>query len=345
MNKKSPLRILQFCSNLKSTIQNRKLVGIVAIIVALAVYGARAEAQQEKKVYRIGYLSLRNGIEAREEAFLKGMREVGYIEGQNVAIVWRFAKGKGDVLADFAAELVRQKVDCIVSVGTESTRVAKQATSTIPIIIGNVGNPIEVGFVASLARPGGNITGFSMLSAELSGKRLELLKEAFPKVSRVGVLSDATNAGAAPNLKEIEAAAPVLSVHLLSLEVRPPYDFESAFQAARKGRADAIIANNAGLNTYRARIVGLEIKTRLPVMHSDPFFVHAGGLMSYTIDISHQFGRIAIYVDKILKGAKPDDLPVEQPTKFEFIVNLKTAKQIGLIIPPNVLARADKVIR
>jgi putative tryptophan/tyrosine transport system substrate-binding protein len=322
----------------------RQITGLtlIALLFALCV---PAKAQQAGKVYRIGYLSLRNGIESREEALLKSLRNLGYIEGQNIIIEWRFAKGKGDLLPEFAADLVRQKVDCIISTGTESTRAAKQATGTIPLIIANVGNPVEVGFVASLPRPGGNITGFSMQSAEVSGKRLELLKEAFPKISRVGVLGDPTNAGTLGNMREIENAAPALGLKLQSLEVRPPYDFESAFQAARKGRAEAIIANNAGLNPYRPRIVNLEVKTRLPVMHSDPLFALAGGLMSYSTDISEQFRRVAIYVDKILKGTKPADLPIEQPTKFEFIINLKTAKQIGVTIPQWLLMRADRVMK
>jgi putative ABC transport system substrate-binding protein len=315
------------------------------LFAMLSALSLTAEAQQGGKVYRIGYLSLRNGIEPREEALLKRLRDLGYIEGQNIVIDWRFTKGKVELLQEFAAELVRQKVDCIISAGTEGTRAAKQATSTIPIIIANVGNPVEVGFVASLARPGANITGFSMQSAEVSGKRLELLKEAFPKVSRVGVLGDPTNAGTLANMREIDNAARALGLQLQSLEMRPPYDFESAFQAARKGRADAIIANNAGLTPHRARIVNIEVKTRLPVMHSDPFFALAGGLVSYSTDITEQFRRVAIYVDKILKGTKPADLPVEQPTKFEFIINLKTAKQIGVTIPQWVLMRADRVIR
>jgi putative tryptophan/tyrosine transport system substrate-binding protein len=304
------------------------------------------EAQQTKKVPRIGYLSGRLGIESQEKAFQEGLRVLGYIEGQNLIMEWRFAKGKSERYPELAAELVRLKIDCMVTQGQRPTRAAKEATRTIPIVMANAGDPIQQGFIASLARPGGNITGLTAISADLAGKRLELLKETFPKVSRVGLVLDPASPGTARYLKETEASAPALRVTLHSLEVRSPDDLESVFRAKSKGRAEALIIRAAGLmNTYRARIVNLAAKNRLPVMYTDPEFVLAGGLMSYATDIPEQFRRAATYVDKILRGAKPADLPVEQPTKFELVVNLKTAEQIGLTMAPNVLTRADRVIR
>jgi ABC-type uncharacterized transport system substrate-binding protein len=307
-----------------------------------------AEAQQPKKVPRIGYLSLRSGIEPREEAFQRGLRELGYIEGQNIVIEWRFAKGEEDLLPGLAAEVTRLKVDVIVAAGTQAIRAAKQATSAIPIVIGQVGDPVQVGFVASLARPGGNITGLSNVSNDLAGKRLELLKESIPNISRVTFVRDPRNPVATLALGETETAGRALGVQLQSLEVRRPDDLESTFQAAVKWHAQALIEMAIGVFITpqdRARIADLEVKTRLPVMHSDQQFVIAGGLMSYDTNIREQFRRAATYVDKILKGAKPADLPVEQPTKFELVINLKTAKQIGLTIPANVLVRADRVIK
>ena len=317
----------------------------LALGTMLLALCAFAQAQQSKKVYRIGYLSSRLGIEAREEAFLKGLREQGYVEGQNIKIEWRFTKGKEDLRTTFAAELVRLKVDCIVSSGIESTLAAKRATTTIPIVMGQVGDAVERGLVASLAHPGGNITGLTTIAPELADKRLELLKAAFPKVSRVAVLWDPTRLGTEAHYKEAETAARQLRVHLESVEARPPYDFERAFQAGLRGRAQALMINAASMASYRAQIINLEVKARLPVIYSDPSFVTAGGLMSYAPDIPEQFHRAAVFVDKILKGTKPADLPVEQPMKFELIINLKAAKQIGLTIPPNVLVRADRVIR
>ena len=318
---------------------------VFALSALLVTLCASTEAQQSKKVYRIGYLSSRLGIEAREEAFLKGLRELGYVEGQNIIIEWRFTKGKENLRTTFAAELVRLKVGCIVSSGTESTLAAKRATTTIPIVMGQVGDAVERGLVASLAHPGGNITGLTTIAPELADKRLELLKAAFPKVSRVAVLWDPTRLGTEAHFKEAETATRELRVHLESVEVRPPYDFERAFQAALKRGAQALMINAAGMASHRAQIINLEVKARLPVMYSDPSFVTAGGLMSYAPDILEQFHRAAVFVDKILKGAKPAELPVEQPMKFELVINLKAAKQIGLTIPPNVLARADRVIR
>jgi len=353
MIERSWMRLLDSLSdNLKSktctepgrSIQNRKWLGLWVIAFVLVAVGAGAEAQQSTKVPRIGFLTQRVGIESREEAFRKGLHELGYIEGQNIVIEWRFTEGKRERQADLAADLVRLKVDVIVTAGTSSTHAAKQATSTIPIVMGSVGDdPVEQGLVASLARPGGNITGFTIMGADLAGKRLELVKEAFPKVSRVGFLWDPANPGLRAYFKETEVAARVMELQLQNLEFRGSKDIEAAFGAAKKGRADALIVVAGG--SYREQIVNLAAKTRLPAMYTDPTAVPAGGLMSYGADIPEQFRRAATYVDKILKGTSPADLPVERPTKFQFIINLKTAKQIGLTIPPNVLARADKVIK
>ena len=307
-----------------------------------------AQAQQPKRITRIGYLSLRSSFEPREEAFRKGLRELGYIEGQNIVIEWRFAKGNQDALPELAAELVRLKPDLIVAAGTQAIRAAKQATTTIPIVIGQIGDPVQLGLVASLARPGGNITGLSAMSSDLAGKRLELLKEAIPKATRVAFLHDPRNPGNALTLKETEAAARALGVQIYSLEVRRSDELLNVFDASRKWAAQALLETAVGVwitDKDREHFTNLEVKAKLPVMHSDDSLVLAGGLMSYATDIKEQFRRAATYVDKILKGAKPADLPVEQPTKFEFVINLKTAKQIGLTIPPNVLARANKVIK
>jgi putative ABC transport system substrate-binding protein len=271
---------------------------------------------------------------------------LGTWRGENIVIEWRFADGKPDRLPALAAELVRLKVDIIVTTGSTVTRAAKEATSTIPIVMTNEGDPVGTGFVASLARPGGNITGLSTLSPELSGKRLELLKEIVPRLSRVAVLGTSTTPGNAQLLREIELAAGALKVKLQYLDVLDPKDIETAFRAASKGRAEAVLMLQGGvLNSHRTQIAALAVKNRLPAIYANSLFVDAGGLMTYSASITDLDRRAATYVDKILKGAKPADLPVEQPTKFDLVINLKTASQIGLTIPPNVLARADKVIR
>jgi putative ABC transport system substrate-binding protein len=304
-----------------------------------------AAAQQPAKVFRIGYLSFRNAIEPHEEAFLKGLRDLGYIDGQNILIEWRFAQGKTERMGEFAAELVRLKVDVIVAAGgTPTIQAAKNATSTIPIIFPAAGDPVASGLVANLARPGGNITGLTILSPELSGKRLELLKEAFPRLSRAAVLHDPRQ----PSLsfKETQTAGKSLGVKLQFLEVRDAADVETAFSAMSKERADALIMlPHPVLQVHQKRIVELAAKSRVPAMYQAADWVERGGLMSYGPDHLDNYRRAAVFVDKILKGTKPADLPVEQPTKFEFIINLKTGKQIGVTIPPNVLARADRVIR
>jgi putative ABC transport system substrate-binding protein len=317
-----------------------------ALLFALCV---PAEAQQTKKVPRIGFLdgvSL-SAIEGRIEAFRQGLRDLGYAEGKNIIIEWRSAEGKADQLPRLAAELVRLKVDVIVTGGAGATRPAKEATATIPIVMGQDSDPVASGFVASLARPSGNVTGLSTLQPEISGKRLEILKEAIPRLSRIAVFGTSTWVGNAQVLRETELAAGALEVKLQYLDVLGPNDFEIAFQAAGKQRAEGVLVLVWGpvLNPHRREIAGLAVKSRLPTMYREREHVEAGGLMAYGANISDLFRRAAIYVDKILKGAKPADLPVEQPTKFELVINLKTAKQIGLTIPPNVLARADRVIR
>jgi putative ABC transport system substrate-binding protein len=336
--------------NPKSKIENPKWLGILAIAFTFAVGGAVAQAQQPAKIPRIGYVS-GTGDPSNPgpyvEAFRQGLRDLGYIEGKNIVIEYRGAEGKPDRIPSLVAELVQLKVDVLVSGNVGVARAAKQATETIPIVMVTNQDPVATGLVDSLARPGGNITGLSTLQRELGGKRLELLKEVVPGISRVGVLRDADGSVSAIGFKEYEAAARALKLQLQSLEVRRPNpDLEGAFQAAAKGRASALITvTGTLLFRYSKRIADLAIKNRLPSMYEGGTWVEAGGLMSYSTNDLEVFRRAATYVDKILKGAKPADLPVEQPTKFELVINLKTAKQIGLTIPPNLLARADKVIK
>jgi putative ABC transport system substrate-binding protein len=275
------------------------------------------------------------------------LRELGYIEGQNIIIEWRFSKGQIEHLSDLAAELVRLKVDCIVAVGIAPTRAAKEATSTIPIVMGSADDdPVRQGLVASLARPGGNVTGFTNIGSDLAGKRLEILKETIPKASRVAILWDPKGQGGTGHVRETELAASALGVQLRPLEVRGLELLTGAFRDAAKAHADAAIVVHTGLMlAQRARTVDLAIKTRLPVMYTATDFVEVGGLMAYADVVSARYRGVASYVDKILKGSNPADLPVQQPTKFEFVINLKAAKQIGLTIPPHMLARANKVIR
>ncbi|HEV8342377.1 MAG TPA: ABC transporter substrate-binding protein [Candidatus Binatia bacterium] len=326
----------------------RKSLRLLLIIAMLVGCGAMAEAQQAKKVHRIGFLAavFPSSIADRVEAFRQGLRELGYVEGKNIVIEWRYAEGKLDRLPALAAELARLKVDVIVTAGPASTRPAKEATSTIPIVMAQVNDPVGNGFVASLARPGGNITGLSTLAPEISGKQLELLKEIVPRLSRVAVFGTSTQPGTAQSLKETELAAGSFGVKLQYLDVLDPKNIETAFQAARKGRADAVfVLGSPVFNSQRTQVVELAVKSRLPATYPFAEFVEDGGLMSYGMSSTDLFRRAATYVDKILKGAKPADLPVEQPTKFELVINLKTAKQIGLTIPQSVLFRADKVIK
>jgi len=333
--------------NLKSEIQNLKLVGIFAIVVALAVCGGRAEAQQSTKIPRIGYLGGAAPFSPRREAFRQGLRDLGYVEGKNIIIEWRSGEGKADRVPGLAAELVRLKVEVIVTDGSGSTRSAKAATSTIPIVMAQDADPVGTGIVASLARPGGNITGLSNLRPELSGKRLELLKEVVPMLSRVAVFRTSSTPGDAQALQETELAAGVLGLKLQYLDVLSSNDFETAFRKASKERADAVVMMVAGpvYNPHRTHVVELAAKNRLPAIYRNREDVEAGGLMFYGVNVTDLDRRAATYVDKILKGAKPADLPVEQPKKFEFVINLKAANQVGLTIPPNVLARADRIIK
>ena len=310
-----------------------------------------AEAQQPKKVTRIGYLSVTNPTaeSTRTEAIRLALRELGNIEGQNIVIEYRYGDAKPNRLPQLAVELVSLKVDIIVAAGgTNVVRAAKNATKTIPIVMAGQGiDPVEAGFVKSLARPGGNVTGLSNPSRELAGKRLELLKEAVPKLARVAVLYDPAAPSGTRNVKEIfPLAARSLGLTVRTWEVRSAEDFDNVFAALNKHRPDGLyVSGGALINNNRKRLVAFALKSRLPSMYQSREYVDAGGLMSYDADLADSYRRVAIYVDKILKGAKPADLPIEQPTKFEFVINLKTAKQIGMTIPPSVLARADRVIK
>jgi putative ABC transport system substrate-binding protein len=323
----------------------RKNVICLTLCAMLFALSFPAEAQQTTKVPRIGFQSAASpsANAARIEAFRQGLRELGYAEGKNILIEYRYAEGKFDRLNEFAAEFVRLKVDVIVTAAPSSTRAAKKATSTIPIVMAYDSDPVGNGFVGSLARPGGNITGLSSLAPEISGKQLELLKEIVPRLSHVAVLRTLYRAQV---LKEMELAAGALGVKLQYLDVVDPKDIETAFQAARKGRADAVLVLASPiLESDRTQVADFAAKNRLPTIYHVAEFVEAGGLMSYGVSFIDLYHRAAAYVDKILKGRKPADLPIEQPTKFELVINLNAAKQIGLTIPPNVLARADRVIR
>ena len=322
----------------------------IASSLGLLAASLAAEAQQPTNMLRIGFLMAvpLSVMSARTEAFRQGLREMGYVEGKTILIEWRSAEGQLERLPSLAAELVRLKVDVIVTAGPASTRPAKAATGTIPIVMANDNDPVANGFVASLARPGGNITGLSTLSAEIYGKQLELLKEVVPQLSRVAVLGDSAEPGHAQALRETEGAARTLRVQLQYLDVGSANGIETAFRAARSGHADAVLMlPSAVLSSHRKQVVDLAGKSRLPVMYfsTSPGFTAGGGLMSYGASITDMYRRAATYVDRILKGAKPADLPVEQPTKFELVINLKTAKALGLTIPPSVLARADEVIQ
>ena len=325
-----------------------KQFAVAVLCFVLMALGDFVQAQQPTKIPRIGFLDALSAstIAARVEAFRQGLRDLGYVEGKNIVIEWRYAEGKFDHLPALAAELVRLKVDIIVSGGPTSIRPAKEATNTIPIVMAFDGDPVASGFVASLARPGGNITGLSTLAPEISGKQLELLKEIVPKLSRVAVLGTSTRPSNAQALNEVELAAGAFKVKLQYLDVLDPKDIETAFQAASKGGAGAVLVlGSAVFTSQRTQIAELAVKSRLSVIYDRSEFVEAGGLVSYGVNLNDLARRAATYVDKILKGRTPADLPVEQPIKFEFIINLKAAKQIGLTIPPQVLARADRVIR
>ncbi len=323
---------------------NRRLM-LFLFALLLIVLCLDADAQQIRKVGFLGAADA-SANAARVEGFRQGLRELGYVEGKNISIEYRWAQGKPERLPALAAELVRLKVDVLVTAGPAATRPAKEATKTIPIVMAQDNDPVGSGFVASLARPKGNITGLSGLFPEMSGKRLELVKDIVPKLSRMAVLGTPDQPGLAQTLKETEVAARNFGVEIQLLYVENSNNLEAAFQAARKSHADAgLVLSSAVIFSQRPQIARLAVDNRLPIMFPQSEYVEDGGLMSYAPNYPDMFRRAAVYVDKILKGAKPADLPVEQPTKFELVINLKTAKQIGLTIPPNVLARADRVIK
>ena len=372
-----------FSENRKSAIENLKWPALLVIAFVLLVCGAVAEAQQPAKVARIGFLaSFGSGPDTRIKAFQQGLRELGYIEGKNIVIEYRYAEGSNDRLTNFAADFVRVKVDVIVTGSTIAVRAAKKLAETIPVVMAGTGDPVGTGLVASLSRPGGNVTGLSSVGPELNTKRLELLKETVTGVSRIAVLFNGANPSNVAALKQVEIAARALGVQIQSSDVRGADDYEtafdaairrranaeaaakglrlrlqflgakgaddldSAFDAAKRAGAQAIIAHpSTFLVTNRARIIDLAAKNRLPAIYPSTRFAEAGGLMSYGPDAVDNSRRAAVYVDKILKRTKPADLPVQQPMKFELVINLKAAKQIGLTIPPNVLVRADRVFR
>ena len=356
MNEKSRLRVLNPCSdNLKSKIENLKWVGIVAIVVAFTMCGARAEAQQTGKVLRIGFLdgSTASGMAVLIDAFRQEMSKLGWIEGKNITIEDRFAEQKSERIPDLAADLVRLKVDLIVVTSTPVALAVKKATTSIPIVMASGLDPVAAGLVASLARPGGNVTGLTSLATELNTKRLEILKDAVPKLSRVGLLRPAGDGGSGRSialnlqLKELRSAALSLKLKLEEIETEADAKgLEYAFKTAKQKQLGAMMTiSSPRFFAERKPIVALAGKYRLPAIYHQKGFVDEGGLMSYGPDYLDLFRRAAVYVDKILKGAKPADLPVQQATKFEFVINLKAAKQIGLTIPVDLLQRANRVIQ
>jgi putative tryptophan/tyrosine transport system substrate-binding protein len=330
-------------------IRKAAVLSILFVVVPFAVAVIAEAQQQPKKVPRIGILiaASTSFYSARVEALRQRLRELDYVEGKNIVIDYRYAEGKLERLPDLAAELVRLKVDVIVTAPTQAALAAKKASATIPIVFTDIaGDPAGIGLVSSLARPGENITGLNVMAADLDGKRLELLKESFPKVARVALLWQSGGRRGNLTLAEMEAAAKALGLQLQSLPVRSLDDFEGAFARAKRDGAQALITTPSPLiNTQQRQVLDFAAKNRLPAMYQTSEWVEAGGLMSYAPNFTDLWRRAADFVDKILKGAKPADLPVEQPTKFQFLVNLKTAKQIGVTIPPNVLARADRVIK
>jgi putative tryptophan/tyrosine transport system substrate-binding protein len=326
----------------------------ILVAVVLLALGVMAEAQQPTKIPRIGFLdqSTASGMAVLVDAFRQELIKLGWVEGKSITIEYRFAEGKTERIAELAADLVRLKVDLIVVASGPPALAVKEATTTIPIVMANAADPVGAGLIASLARPGGNVTGNASLTPELNSKRLEVLKEAIPRLARVGFLRPSTTGvavGVAVDLqmKELRPAAVALKLKLEEIETQlDAKGLESAFQTAKQKRVDAIMTmSTRQFFTERKRIVELATKHRLPAIYFQKEFVDEGGLMSYGADYTDLYRRAAVYVDKILKGAKPADLPVEQPTKFEFVINQKTAKQIGLTIPPDLLARATRIIR
>jgi ABC-type uncharacterized transport system substrate-binding protein len=324
----------------------KKKIPFLTLCALLFALSVSARAQQAGKIFRIGYLdnSTASSVAVLLDAFRQELSKLGWIEGKNITIEYRFAEQKPERLPELAADLVRLKVDLIVTVGRGPALAAKSATTTIPVVMTSPGDPVGEGLVASLARPGGNVTGFSGLPTELNSKRLEILKDAVPKLARVGLLR---GLAASPQLKEIRPAALALKLQLEEIETQPDAKgLESAFQTAKQKQVGAITTTvSRPFFAERKRIVELAGKYRFPAIYFSKEFVDEGGLMSYGVDFDDLFRRTAVYVDKILKGAKPADLPVQQPTKFEFVINLKAAKQIGLTVPPEVLARANRVIK
>ena len=319
----------------------------ITLLGCAAAWPLAARAQQTPNKVSVGFLSVntRSAMITRTDAFQRGLGDLGYIIGQNIAVEYRFAEGQPDRLRALADELVRLRVSVIVTEGTTSTHYAKEATSTIPIVMAQDPDPVGTGFVASLARPGGNITGLSNLRTDLGGKRLEILKDTVPGLARVAVVGTSTTPGNAQSLVDVERAAGILALRLQVLEISGPQDIETAFQAATDGRAHAILVlASPHLLSNRARVAEVAAKSRIPTIYYASDYVKDGGLMSYGVNTTDLFRRAANYVDKIIKGAKAGDLPIEQPTRFEFIINLRSARAIGLTVPPTLLARADEVI-
>jgi ABC-type uncharacterized transport system substrate-binding protein len=338
------------CPELCRRIQNLKWVGIVALVVAFTVCGTRSDAQQTGKVFRIGFLdpSTASGMAVLVDAFRQELNKLGWIEGKNITIEYRFAEQKLDRVPDLAADLVRQRVDLIVATGTPAAIAAKKETKALPIVVVAAGDPVGANLVASLARPGGNVTGLSALAVELNTKRLEILNDTVSKLSRVGLLRPpGASVGRELQLKDLRKAAAALKLNLEEIETQlDAKGLASAFQIAKQKQVNGLMTTNAtSFFTERERIIELAGKYRLPAIYFQKEFVDDGGLMSYGVDYDDLYRRAAVYVDKILKGAKPADLPVQQATKFEFIINLKAAKQIGLTVPVRVLERANQVIK
>ena len=328
---------------------NKRRNLVIALGANAILLPLRSLAQQPGKIWRVGILSVRHvdflDSDNYYGPFRQGMRELGYVDGKNLAIEWRSAEGKYERLPDLAADLVRVKVDVIVTNGTSAVRAAQKATTTIPIVFGSAGDPVRAGLIKSLSRPGGNITGLTNMSGDLGPKHFEMLHSIVPKLSRVAVLLNPANAGQAPNLKAVQTATQKSGVKILPVEARNPQEIESAFSTMTRRNATAVLVINDAVFTQQLRqIAELAIKNRLPAIVAHRQFAEVGGLMSYGPSAADQYRRAAIIVDKILKGAKPADLPVEQPTKFELIINGKTAKALGLTIPQSLLVSADKVI-
>ena len=324
----------------------RQVISIAAIAIVVGFCSA-AEAQQPKRIPRIGYLTIRGAPSDQDEGIKQGLRELGWIEGQNFTIEWRGAAGRTERLSELATDLVRMKVDVIVATATPSVQAAKRATNTIPIVMSGAADPVGVGFVSSLSHPGGNITGLSLQSPELAGKRMELLQQIIPKLQRVAFLAYRPDPAHRLFIKEAQEAGEALKVEIQPLLLADPIDIENAFANVLRERAGALVIQPLFLGGlgHGEKVVELAKKNRLPSVSDGTQFAEIGGLVYYGPSRIELFRRTSIFIDKILKGAKPADLPVEQPTKFELIINLKTAKQIGLTIPPNVLARADRVIK